>query len=1094
MVRLGKLIANLRQLGFSSTRNRPTPKHIGLLVEELEDRYLLSTIGDFVWNDINGNGLADSGEPGIAHLTVHLLPDGSPTPIQTVLTNHRGVYRFTNVDPGNYQIEIVKPTSRGAGANWEFTTQNQLGSESEDSDADPNGIIQVVVAEGELNLDFDAGLLTPEFLRLATVGKRVWNDLNGNGVQNAGEPGLAGIEVRLIPDGWDEPIQTTTTNSQGLYSFRNIVPQVASATYNASGAYTIQFIAPENWTFSPQDQWSESIDSDVNESGVTDLFTLAPGELNLDIAAGIIAPGIPSIQRQLPARVGNLVWNDLNGDGIFNGGEPPLAGIDVELIDQSTSTVVDSTITDTRGVYQFTNVAPGTYSIRIIAPQDWTFTLQDQGGKEGKDSDADANGVIAPFILGSSAFDIDRDAGLLAPGFVRPAQVGKRVWNDLNGDGLFGAGEQGVANVRVELINESTSATVGATQTDANGFYYFRDVPVGIYTIKIIAPQGWAFTTQYQGGNQGLDSDADANGEIQSVVLAAGEFDIDRDAGLIAPGFAAPARVGNRVWNDINGNGIQDPGEPGLANVKVALIDQSTSTTVATTATNPNGAYWFRDVPSGIYSLQFTAPESWTFTLQDQGGNNRTDSDTGSNGVIANVSLAKGQVDSDQDAGLKIAPPYLAHLKVEGSGIIFNPIFSPTIQRYSINPDSSTNEITITAYAASPSTRISIDGQRVASGESIELSDLAAGDEVFIQVNTPGVKGIGYRIIYLPTDFPIFEVTRIVPSADSNLLYVTAGGYAAILDKNAVPRFFVSGATSDFKRHTNGNYSYNARAGANEFGRTNNERVVLDASLNEIGRYQTVGLNQTDSHDFLILPNGNFVFLSYNGEMRPDPDNNNETRLFEDTVIQVVDPTTNQVVFEWNSKDHIPLSDVLRDDLQEYAHGNALFLDHDGNFLISLRGTSQIVKIDSTTGDVIWKFGGVSSDFAIDDPFGGPCGAHNITRLANGNILLFDNGQYCPAMPEYSQRGRLTRVSEYQLDENLMTAELVWSYSQAGTYTRSGGSADRLSNGNTLVGWSNGPSIFATQVNKNGAKIFELAARSKDGTNLSSYRVVKSST
>ncbi len=152
-------------------------------------------------------------------------------------------------------------------------------------------------------------------------------------------------------------------------------------------------------------------------------------------------------------------------------------------------------------------------------------------------------------------------------------------------------------------------------------------------------------------------------------------------------------------------------------------------------------------------------------------------------------------------------------------------------------------------------------------------------------------------------------------------------------------------------------------------------------------------------------------------------------------MVQVVDPNTYTEVFRWNSKDEIPLEDVLRTNLQEYAHINSIFEDHDGNFLVSLRGTSQIVKINATTADVIWKLGGLSSDFAMDDEFGGPCGQHSISRLANGNILLFDNGQNCPDFPEYSQRLTLTRISEYQLDENEMTAKLVWSYSQPGIYT-----------------------------------------------------------
>ena len=149
----------------------------------------------------------------------------------------------------------------------------------------------------------------------------------------------------------------------------------------------------------------------------------------------------------------------------------------------------------------------------------------------------------------------------------------------------------------------------------------------------------------------------------------------------------------------------------------------------------------------------------------------------------------------------------------------------------------------------------------------------------------------------MPVDFPIFETTVNTDLAAEGSLFVVAGGYSAILDRNGVPSFYIEEGAGDFKRHSNGQYSYSIRTGLNEFGRRQSVQVVLDESFNEIGRFETVGLNHTDGHDFLILPNGNYAFLAYNGEVRPDPENNNEERLFEDTLIQVVDPVTNEEVF-----------------------------------------------------------------------------------------------------------------------------------------------------------------------------------------------------
>jgi hypothetical protein len=93
--------------------------------------------------------------------------------------------------------------------------------------------------------------------------------------------------------------------------------------------------------------------------------------------------------------------------------------------------------------------------------------------------------------------------------------------------------------------------------------------------------------------------------------------------------------------------------------------------------------------------------------------------------------------------------------------------------------------------------------------------------------------------------------------------------------------------------------------------------------------------------------------------------------------------------------------------------------------------------------------------------------------LANGNILYFDNGIFCP--PDYPQREDMSRAVEYRLDEIGKTATLVWSYQQDGVFSRTGGSAQRLANGNTLIGWganTTGPS--ATEVNADGEVVYEF--------------------
>ena len=81
---------------------------------------------------------------------------------------------------------------------------------------------------------------------------------------------------------------------------------------------------------------------------------------------------------------------------------------------------------------------------------------------------------------------------------------------------------------------------------------------------------------------------------------------------------------------------------------------------------------------------------------------------------------------------------------------------------------------------------------------------------------------------------------------------------------------------------------------------------------------------------------------------------------------------------------------------------------------------------------------------------------------------------------------------EYRIDPEALTATLIWSYSQEGAFTRARGSAQRLSNGNTLIGWGSGVPITATEIDANRNKIWELTAQ-LNGEPTGSYRAFRDS-
>ena len=157
--------------------------------------------------------------------------------------------------------------------------------------------------------------------------------------------------------------------------------------------------------------------------------------------------------------------------------------------------------------------------------------------------------------------------------------------------------------------------------------------------------------------------------------------------------------------------------------------------------------------------------------------------------------------------------------------------------------------------------------------------------------------------------------------------------------------------------------------------------------------------------------------------------------------------------FLWNTWDHFSLSDwlfmppALGAQVADFDHTNSLAIARDRNYLVSFAALGQIAKVDAVTGRVLWRLGGRASQFTIvGDPLGGFGPQHDVRELANGDLLLFDNGLlHTPAE---------SRAVEYRLDTVTMTATMVWEYRHRPPLVAPFvGSARRLGDGHTLVGF-----------------------------------------
>ena len=281
-----------------------------------------------------------------------------------------------------------------------------------------------------------------------------------------------------------------------------------------------------------------------------------------------------------------------------------------------------------------------------------------------------------------------------------------------------------------------------------------------------------------------------------------------------------------------------------------------------------------------------------------------------------------------------------------------------------------------------------------------------------------------------------------------------------------------SGEFTYFKQGTTWQMDYR-RQGDNifTFG-ANSKFYVEDSQHNLIDSFVCGNGYPTDLHDFKVLENGHVLMVGLDRQiidMSQIVSGGNPSALVIGLVIQELDENKN-VIFQWRSFDHIAITDAEHEDLTaptvDYVHVNAIDLDFDGNILISSRHLSEITKISRTTGEIIWRLGGVGNQFTFVNDSIGFSYQHHIRRIPNGNITLYDNGNF--------RSTSFSRAVEYQLDEQNKIATLVWQFRHTPDIEGFAmGSVQRLKNGNTLIGWGSANPSF-TEVTPSGDIALEM--------------------
>lgn len=290
--------------------------------------------------------------------------------------------------------------------------------------------------------------------------------------------------------------------------------------------------------------------------------------VNITDANGCAAATTISITLDKCLRLGDLVWNDLNNNGIKDNGESGIAGVTVKLYRDTNNdgtpdgSALDTKITSSTGNYLFVGLEPDNYLVAIIAPAGYVSSTGKNGNTTGPyegidtpdpddDINDDDNGstvgleiitkpvTLINFSEPTNDGDSDNNSNLTVDfGLFKPSKIGDYVWYDIDRDGIQNGTLTGVSGMKVTLT-DALGNELATTTTSSTGYYLFDNLGLGDYKVvfdKTTLPPAYVFSPQNAGGDSTKDSDVDTDGKTGVIsITVPGTINLTIDAGINCP-------------------------------------------------------------------------------------------------------------------------------------------------------------------------------------------------------------------------------------------------------------------------------------------------------------------------------------------------------------------------------------------------------------------------------------------------------------------------------------------------------------------------------------------------------------------------------
>ena len=572
-----------------------------------------ATVGGVVWYDQNDDGRRENGDQGVAGVraVLEMLSGADAGRTYETITNENGEYRFDGVMPGEASIAFEIDDGY-AFAKQVSGTRRVSSVEKTDALNARTDVFDVIT--GENRNDLDVGVVG-----VGTISGSVWEDAAYDGRFGEDEPGVASAYIELLDAVTGSAVRGAETEESGAYEI----------DFVRKGEYRLRVTLPDGRIFT---QGGESEIANVDtDSAQTDAFAIGMGESKAQINIGAIQPAVMS----------GRVFIDENEDGLCAEQEPGLE--DAVVTAMRGGTVVATAYADENGMFAFDTLRPGTYRLRYVLSDDTLFANNAHLNMTNRDA-MDAETSTYTVEMGQQ---ISTDA----VGVVRAARIAGRAWMDENVSGSMDAQEPALDGVVAQLLS-GDGTVLAQTQTSGDGRYAFERLRSGSYAIRFALSDGVLFT-DFTGnpGDSCVPVLQGSTGETNAFALAMGEARADMNVGGILPG-----KIGDTVWLDKDGNGLQDYKEPLIPDVSLTLLyvaADGTMTETATVSSDKYGYYAFDALRPGTYVLRLNAQDGDVLTSRFGAPLGEIDSDINPDtGMSDPIALKSGQTLRNIDVGL----------------------------------------------------------------------------------------------------------------------------------------------------------------------------------------------------------------------------------------------------------------------------------------------------------------------------------------------------------------------------------------------------------------------------------------------------------